>query len=393
MKKLTEMRPEEFAGLSYPCSCGRTHTVGIRMIRVAGGCLARLPDIVRELGGGPVYMLADSYTFEAAARQAGDYLAGAGIPFHGRCFETAAPLVPDERTLGAALADLEPEDKLIIAVGSGTLNDTARFLSSRTGVPYMVVCTAPSMDGYASTVCPLILDGRKVTKPGVYPQAVLADTHILKEAPMPMLTAGFGDIIGKYTALADWRLSAALNGEYYCEECAGLMAGTVEKCAENAAGLRARDEKAVQYVTEALILSGVAMGMVGNSRPASGAEHHFSHYWEVDALRRGEGHPLHGNSVGAAAVLSASLYELAQGRLPQGFALPDKGRILRCLAEAGAPAGPKELGIRWDLFYESVLHAMEIRDRYTILRFLDGQGLLGGCAAELAGRFYPGGKE
>lgn len=393
MKKLTEMRLEDFAGLSYPCSCGRVHRVDIQKIRVASGCLGELPEIVKELGGGPVYMLADSYTFKAAAQEAGRLLEGAGIPFHGKLFQTDKPLVPDERTLGEALADLEMEDKLIVAVGSGTLNDTARFLSSRTGVPYMVVCTAPSMDGYASTVCPLILGGQKITKPGVYPQAILADTRILKEAPMPMLTAGFGDIIGKYTALADWRLSQILNGEYYCEECAQLMAHVVEKCAENAAGLKARDEQAVQYVTEALILSGVAMGMVGNSRPASGAEHHFSHFWEVDALRWGQEHPLHGNSVGAAAVVSASLYELAGSRLPEGFPLPDKGRILACLEAAGAAANPKDLGIRWDLFYESVLHAMEIRDRYTILRFLDAQGLLGGCAAELASRFYPGGKE
>jgi len=393
MKKLTEMLPEEFAGLSYPCRCGRIHTVGIKKIRVASGCLAELPDIVRELGGGPVYMLADSTTFEAAAREAGHLLDAAGIPFHGKLFQTEKPLIPNEHTLGAALAELEPGDKLIIAVGSGTLNDTARFLSSRTGVPYMVVCTAPSMDGYASTVCPLILDGQKITKPGVYPQAILADTSILKEAPMPMLTAGFGDIIGKYTALADWRLSQIVNGEYYCEECAGLMAHAVEKCAENAAGLKARDGQAVQYVTEALILAGVAMGMVGNSRPASGAEHHFSHYWEVDALRWGQGHPLHGNSVGAAAVVSASLYELAESRLPEGFVLPDKGRIIQCLSAAGAATNPKDLGIRLDLFNESVLHAMEIRDRYTILRFLDGEGLLGGCAAELARRFYPDGKE
>ena len=393
MKKLTEYTPAEFAGLSYPCSCGRTHQVGIKKIEIGSGCLDALPAIITELGGGPVYLVADNNTYAAAGERACRLLGGAGVPFHARIFHTEKPLVPDEHTLGAALADLEPEDRLILAVGSGTINDTCRFLSSRTGVPYLVTCTAPSMDGYASTVCPLILGGMKVTKPAVYPAAIIADTSIMKEAPMPMLTAGLGDIIGKYTALADWRLSQVLNGEYYCEECARLMACAVEKCAANAAGLRARDEQAVRYVTEALILAGVAMGMVGNSRPASGAEHHFSHYWEVDALRWGQEHPLHGNSVGVGAVISASLYELAQSRLPAGFPLPDKGRILSCLTAAGSPTGPKELGIRWDLFQESVLHAMEIRDRFTILRFLDREGLLAACAIQLASLFYPDGKE
>lgn len=388
MSKLTEMEASAFAGLQYPCGCGRTHQVGIKKIIIGSGCLAQLPELVRSLGARQVYMLADENTYRVAGEQAGGLLTQAGVPFHGHIFRREGDLVPDERALGEALSDMEPGDSLLVAVGSGTINDTTRFISARTGVPYAIVCTAPSMDGFASTVCPLILGGQKITKEGVYPQAILADTAVMKEAPMEMLTAGFGDIIGKYTALADWRLSLALHGEYYCEECAGLMAHAVEKCAENAAGLRQRDEQAVQYVTEALVLSGVAMGMVGNSRPASGAEHHFAHYWEVDALKRGVKHPLHGNSVGAAAVVSASLYELAGAYLPEGFVLPDKARILACLQAAGAPCSPKELGVSRPLFLESVLHAMEIRERFTILRLLDSVGVLPACAGELAGRFY-----
>ena len=96
---------------------------------------------------------------------------------------------------------------------------------------------------------------------------------------MPMLTAGFGDILGNFTALRDWQLSRVLLGEYYCQEAAALMERAVERCAQNAQGLAQRDLQAVEAVTQALILSGVAMGMVGNSRPASGAEHHMAHYW------------------------------------------------------------------------------------------------------------------
>ena len=121
----------------------------------------------------------------------------------------------------------------------------------------------------------------KITIPALYPVAIVADTAIMKDAPMPMLTAGFGDIIGKYTALADWRLARDVNGEYYCDEVVELVEKAVEKCAANAAGLCARDEEAVRAVTEALILSGIAIGLVGVSRPASGAEHHFSHYRRV----------------------------------------------------------------------------------------------------------------
>ena len=153
-------------------------------------------------------------------------------------------------------------------------------------------------------------------------------------------------------------------------------------------GLGRRDPQAVEAVTEALILSGVAMGLVGNSRPASGAEHHMAHYWEMDALRRGEEHPLHGNSVGSAAVVSASLYELAAKELPEGFTPPDKDKIIACLEASGATVSPKDLGIRRDLCLEALLHAMKMRDRFTILRFMDGKGLLSACAVELTNRFY-----
>lgn len=388
MRNLPDLAPAEFAGLKFQCSCGKEHSVEIQKILIESGCLKELPQLVKELGGSHVFLIADENTFSVAGKTAWELLEKGGFSLHSKVFPGSPTLVPNEFVLGAVLADMEPEDDLILAVGSGCLNDTAKLLSARTGVPYMIAATAPSMDGYASTVSPMILDGKKITKPAVYPAAILADTAIMRDAPMTMLTAGFGDIIGKYTALADWRLSQAVNGEYYCEEAVALMERAVEKCAESAALLKSRSEEAVRYVTEALILSGVAMGLVGNSRPASGAEHHFAHYWEVDFLNRGEEHALHGNSVGVAAVVSASLYELAASELPQGFTPPDKQKILSALRDAGACASPKELGISRALFCESVLHAMEIRERFTILRFLAKKQLLSACATELTNRFY-----
>ncbi len=388
MIDLIKLAPQDFAGLSFSCSCGREHSVGIRKLLIESGCLKALPQVVKELSASQVFLLADENTFAAAGEEIAALLSSESFSFHCRIFPGSPTLVPNEATLGSALAAMEPEDDLILAVGSGTLNDTARLLSARTGIPYVIAATAPSMDGFASTVSPLILNGEKITKPAVFPAAIVADPAVLKNAPMEMLTAGFGDIVGKYTALCDWRLARNLHGEYYCPETVALMERAVEKCTQNAVGLKNRDETAVKYVTEALVLSGVAMGLVGNSRPASGAEHHFSHYWEVMYLHEGKEHPLHGNSVAAAAVVSASLYELAEKELPEGFVPPDREKILSALQAAGAPSSPKELGISKELFCESVLHAMEIRERFTILRFLQSRGLLPACAAALTNRFY-----
>ena len=390
MASILDRPISQWAGMEYSCACGKSHKVDIQAIRVGSGVMQELPGILRDLGASHIFLVTDNYTYEAAGRQVEQLLDQAGLAYHKRVFQTETPLVPNEYALGSVLAAMTSQDDMLLAVGSGTLNDVTKYVSARTGVPYVIVATAPSMDGYASTVAPTILDGFKTTLPAVYPAAIVADVDILKDAPMPMLTAGFGDIIGKFTSLADWRLSHQLNGEYYCPEVAGVIEAAVETCAANAQALAQREPQAIQAVTEALILSGLAMGMVGVSRPASGAEHQMAHYWEMDALRRGEEHPLHGNAVGVGTVLAASLYEMAAEYLPQGFAAPDKGQILACLQAAGSCADPKELGIRRELCLESLLHAMELRDRFTVQKLLEQKGKLSLCAQELVARYYGG---
>lgn len=390
MASILDRPISQWAGMEYSCACGKSHKVDIQAIRVGSGVIQELPGILRDLGASHIFLVTDNYTYEAAGRQVEQLLDQAGLAYHKRVFQTETPLVPNEYALGSVLAAMTSQDDMLLAVGSGTLNDVTKYVSARTGIPYVIAATAPSMDGYASTVAPTILDGFKTTLPAVYPAAIVADVDILKDAPMPMLTAGFGDIIGKFTSLADWRLSHQLNGEYYCPEVAGVIEAAVETCAANAQALAQREPQAIQAVTEALILSGLAMGMVGVSRPASGAEHQMAHYWEMDALRRGEEHPLHGNAVGVGTVLAASLYEMAVEYLPQGFAAPDKGQILACLQAAGSCADPKELGIRRELCLESLLHAMELRDRFTVQKLLEQKGQLISCAQELVERYYGG---
>lgn len=390
MASILDRPISQWAGMEYSCACGKSHKVDIQAIRVGSGVIQELPGILRDLGASHIFLVADNYTYEAAGRQVEQLLDQAGLAYHKRVFQTETPLVPNEYALGSVLAAMTSQDDMLLAVGSGTLNDVTKYVSARTGTPYVIAATAPSMDGYASTVAPTILDGFKTTLPAVYPAAIVADVDILKDAPMPMLTAGFGDIIGKFTSLADWRLSHQLNGEYYCPEVAGVIEAAAETCAANAKALAQREPQAIQAVTEALILSGLAMGMVGVSRPASGAEHQMAHYWEMDALRRGEEHPLHGNAVGVGTVLAASLYEMAAEYLPQGFAAPDKGQILACLQAAGSCADPKELGIRRELCLESLLHAMELRDRFTVQKLLEQKGKLSLCAQELVARYYGG---
>jgi len=334
-------------------------------------------------------LVSDNYTFPAQGESVAAALKARGVETASWSYQTTSMLVPDEKAVGELLLATPHSVGLIVAVGSGTLNDLCRIISDRTAIPYLVVCTAPSVDGYASTVSPLIIQGHKTTLEAVYPRAIFADPLVLRAAPAVLLQAGFGDLLGKVTALADWELARRLNGEYHCPTIEAMVRRALEVSIANAAGVAARDPGAVTALFDALALSGLAMGMIGNSRPASGAEHHLSHYWEMDALKNHEVHALHGNAVGSATVAIARAYELMRDLLPPGFVVPEAKAIRGWLKAAGSAVTPADLGIGRELFHRSVLEAMHVRPRFTILRFAADQERLARLADQLTEEFYP----
>lgn len=388
MDEILDKAFPDMAGLCFSCSCGRQHSVDIQKFLIGKGIEKTIAGYVSEIAEGTVLLISDSNTYKAYGERLYNTFNGCRIKTRSFILGAAGQLVPDERTLGRLVIEIGDDISLIVAAGSGTLNDLARFLSKKFKIPYLIAGTAPSMDGYASVVSPLIVDGTKVTYSGVYPRAIAADLDVLKTAPIEMIHAGYGDILGKMTALADWELSRRLNGEYYCETSVKLVHSAMQKCTDNAEGISERNEEAIGYLMEALILSGIAIGLAGTSRPASGSEHHLAHYWEVSALSRGVEHPLHGNSVGVGAVVSASVYELMEDYLPEGFQKPDRQKIIGLLKLAGAHSNPVEIGIEKEIFRQSVIHALEIRDRYTILSFASQKGRLNEIADVLTERFY-----
>lgn len=307
MSELLKKSPEEMAGLTFPCSCGKTHKIDINDVRIGNNILTDIVDSLRSLPRGTVLLIADSTTYEVGGRQVESILSK---DFSlERVIFSNLHLHPDEVALDQLRGAINPNITVIVAVGSGTLNDLARYLSYETKVPYIVVCTAPSMDGYASMVSPLITKGVKVTYSAVYPYCIIADIAIMKEAPFHMLHAGFGDIMGKYSALAEWKLANIVNDEYYCKATAALVEKAVSQCVASAPGIIDRTPESIRSIIEGLILSGMCIGMIGNSRPASGEEHRLSHTWEMLGLMRGEESHLHGNQVGIATEIILRIYE------------------------------------------------------------------------------------
>ena len=293
--------------LKNPCPCGKTHTVAIDEVVVGSGVIHRLPELVKKYGKRP-FLVADVHTYAAAGEKACAILEAAGIGFGTFVYKDVA-LEPDEKAVGAAFMHYDKTCDVIVGVGSGVINDICKILSATTGKPYIIVATAPSMDGYASATSSMSMDGVTGSLNSRCADVIVGDTQILKQAPLHMLKSGLGDMLAKFVSIAEWRIAHIITGEYYCEAVAELIRGAVKKCVDNAQGLLKREDAAIEAVFEGLVIGGVAMAYAGVSRPASGVEHYFSHVWDMRGLEFGTKVDLHGIQCAMATVKAVQLYE------------------------------------------------------------------------------------
>lgn len=291
------------------CACGRTHTCGLRYVKVGRGALNSLKEGMAAIGVKRPFVVMDKNTERAAGAQVRRALEEAGIEYSAFVFPSEGRMEPDERAVGSLIMAMDPACDVLLAVGSGVINDCCKVAAHAAGKKSMVVCTAPSMDGYASNSSSMIQNRIKVSLYNACPEVIIADTAILATAPDIMLQAGLGDMLAKYVSVCEWRISHLVYGDPYCEEIAGLVRGSLQRVAQHADGLMRREEDALCAVTEGLILSGVAMAFAQISRPASGLEHYFSHLWEMQSLQRGESGDLHGIQVGVGTLLTLWIYE------------------------------------------------------------------------------------
>ncbi len=291
------------------CSCGMDHLCPIDHIEISGEMLSHLPAYCA--GYQKILLVADQNTYGAAGAQVAAVL-GEKIA-QVKIFETGdGVLIPDEQAVAAVEAVLPADCDLVLGVGSGVINDLCKYVSFRHDLPYYIVATAPSMDGYASVGAAMILGGMKETVSARPPKAILADPKVLAEAPLEMLQAGYGDIVGKYSCLNDWKLSALINDEYFCQAVYDLTMDTVLKVDPLAEAILRREEEAVAALMEALVIVGVAMAYVKTSRPASGSEHHLSHFFEITGIVFDRPYFAHGIDVLYSAVVTARLREQLQ---------------------------------------------------------------------------------
>ena len=292
--------------------CGRQHHVLLQSAVIAPDALLGFEDVLHSCGFDDDFAVVyDENTYEA---------------LRGRRPKAKQEVVLPPENLhanehGVELAKAQLGDaRLLVAAGAGTVHDITRYICAERGVPFASVPTAASVDGFVSSVAAMTLGGFKVTVPSAAPEFLVADLDVIAAAPGYLAASGLGDVLGKYVSLTDWAVARAVTGEYHCAATAALMKQAVDEAAASVAGIAAGERAAFGSLMRALVLSGVAMQLTGNSRPASGAEHHVSHCIELGPPWLPAVEALHGEKVGVGTVLALEKYRGWIGAKPDALA-------------------------------------------------------------------------
>jgi glycerol-1-phosphate dehydrogenase [NAD(P)+] len=288
--------------------CGRHHHVLLQSAVIAPDALLGFEDVLRTCGfDGDYAVVYDENTYEALRGKRPRAKQEVILPPEG--------LHANEHGVELAKAKLG-DARLLVAAGAGTVHDITRYICAERGVPFASVPTAASVDGFVSSVAAMTLGGFKVTVPSAAPEFLVADLDVIAEAPAYLAASGLGDVLGKYVSLTDWAIAKAVTGEYHCAYTAALMKQAVDEAAASVEGIAAGERAAFGSLMKALVLSGVAMQLTGNSRPASGAEHHISHCIELGPPWLPAVDALHGEKVGVGTVLALKKYRSWIGAKP-----------------------------------------------------------------------------
>lgn len=291
------------------CSCGCAHHPVDKDIYVGENLLDHVPEFIARRGlGTRCVLVADDTTYRVAGERVHRALTAAGYAVVPCVMHREGHLLPDNLACGEVLLSITRETQFLISVGSGSVTDTTRINAERTGLPFVAVGTAPSMDGYTSVVAPLLHRGVKIQRPAVCPEIIVCDLDVLATAPMPMVASGVGDVLGKYIAKVDWQLGSIINDEPCCPACVEMLDQALDMVVNNAQEIAARTKRGMRALIEALLLAGVTITIIGNTRAVASVEHNIAQYWEMMMIRRGLTPPMHGASVGVATLLVWPFY-------------------------------------------------------------------------------------
>lgn len=279
---------------------------------IGQGVLPKVAVVFKEqFPGKRAIVVADKTTYGVAGERVCEILRQAGVA-------QDAPYIFDEPEMHAEWKYIERLDEhfkntdaVPVAVGSGTINDLTKLSSYHTGRRYMTVATAASMDGYVAFGASITKNGAKQTFACTSPQAVVADIDVVATAPAAMTASGYADLFAKVPAGADWIIADALGIEPIDPVAFSIVQDGLADALADPVGAKNGDAKALTGLIEGLMLGGFAMqAYPKSSRPASGADHQFSHLLNMEnfVMKNGKA-PSHGFQVSIGTLVSLSFYE------------------------------------------------------------------------------------
>ena len=277
-----------------------------------------------------VLLVADENTYQACGQQVETAINEAGLPVNKIILPCEPLVTADETHIVQVLHALGGQDYTLAAVGSGTITDIVRYVAYQTRLPFILIPTASSVDAYTSFNAAMTLRQVKYSIPAKTAQIVYAHLPTLCAAPHRLTASGFGDMVAKFTALADWKLAHILSGDPYDVHVAQQAWEAVHACILQAKAIHLAEPHGIATLFDGLAVSGRCMVTLKSSRPAAGAEHSLAHFWEIYHQLNHLAESLHGEKTGVASVIVARLYEKlrclslqeAAQRL-ENFRLPD----------------------------------------------------------------------
>ncbi|HVU33591.1 MAG TPA: sn-glycerol-1-phosphate dehydrogenase [Opitutaceae bacterium] len=281
-----------------------------RALETGSGALDRTMAVFRrEFPERTALVVADPTTWAVAGERVFSQLRAAQLAPAEPHLLSAPGLHAESRFVDELEAVFRRSDAIPVAVGSGTINDLVKLAAHRVGRPYLCVATAASMDGYTAFGASITHHGSKQTFDCPAPRGVIADLDVIRRAPAAMTASGYADLLAKVTAGADWILADALGVEPIDARAWSIVQGGLRGALADPAGARAGAPAAIGRLIEGLLLGGFAMQWSKSSRPASGAEHQFSHLWDMEHHVHHGAAPSHGFKVGIATLAVTALYE------------------------------------------------------------------------------------
>ncbi len=429
--------PKELLGKTFDCECGRSHDVPVRKLIYTEDALNSLPDVLGSIvDGRRVVVICDKRTWDIAGRCANDTMKKSH-------WSVSHIIVPDTKYGGPVCDDVThdwlnkglPPTDIALAVGSGVINDLTKWSAFDHDIPYVVMATAASMNGYTAANVAPTLKGVKTLIRARAPLAVLAVPSIVVEAPFEMTAAGLGDVIAKPVSTTDWMLNHIFNGEHFCRYCSEIFSILEPYYLDRPEDVKDRKPSAIEALFNALLYSGIAMTIMGTSAPASGGEHLLSHTLDMMSSVDGAAHDFHGRQVGLGTLFASALYErifriespgcsslvpdidrafwgpiaesideqyqakkatleamrtkLTDGGTWQNFLaacrpkIRHPAQIKSCLRAAGAAHTIEDIGCSRERLLAAALHMQEIRSRPTVIDLAWAVGVLPAAAEEI----------